>query len=608
MATLLQEIWKITFHQLMKRTILLLFLSASILLAALTYRARPVLIENAHILTMDPANTVTDTLLLQGSKVIAVGKNPAYSCEFLKTLVNSECFRHWKRAPFGIRRLNLEGRTVLPGFVDAHSHFPSSGLISTGLNLSPADGPVTDTVNDLLEKVAAAAEHQPVSQWILGFNYDDALLVDKRHPTRLELDKAAPEHAVYLWHRSGHMGVANTRALRELNLNLLVGENRQDAVSGGFVGRDDIGLLNGLLQEKAAPGLRRLIEEIPVWKLPGVLLSAGNEYLEAGVTTAQNGFADVTITRLLRWAQRLGLIKQRLVVWPAHDKLARVPSVAVSKGSASHGATNRVIGWPEYDREDLAISAMKLIADGSPQGRTAWMSQPYLPFEGGADNYQGIQTLTERKLHELIIRYHRSGLQMAIHGNGDAAIDAIIRGLQKAVLLAPREDARHIIVHAQTIRQEQISALVKLGASASFFPAHTYHWGDWYRHTVFGEKRAAAISPLSSAQRLGLRYSMHSDAPVTAMLPMQIVWSATERLTRSGYRLGATELIGRNQALRALTIDAAWQNFLDDDRGSLEKGKLADFIVLSDNPLTADDVRDISVEQVWIGGNLVYAG
>jgi predicted amidohydrolase YtcJ len=401
--------------------------------------------------------------------------------------------------------------------------------------------------------------------------------------------------------------------LKELGLDPQAPVEPQDHTSGGRVGRDENGQLNGLLQENAAPGLRRLIDEIPGWRLPQVLFSARDDYLKAGVTTVQNGYADRSMLRLLRWGQRLGLIKQRLVLWPAHDKLANDPFVSAGYSASEYQsaitpsqAIAGITGWPESDRENLALGAMKLIADGSPQGRTAWMSEPYLPDQNIAANYQGIPTIPERQLHELMLQYHRTGVQLAIHGNGDAAIDSIISGVQKAMTQAPRVDARHMIVHAQTIRPDQLQALANLDVTVSFFPAHTYHWGDWYRKRVYGEHRAAGISPLRSAEKAGLRFSLHSDAPVTAMQPMQILWSATERLTRSGFRLGSAEKISRQSALRALTIDAAWQNFLDDDRGSLEPGKLADFVVLSDNPLTASDVRSITVEQVWIGGELVY--
>jgi len=207
-----------------------------------------------------------------------------------------------------------------------------------------------------------------------------------------------------------------------------------------------------------------------------------------------------------------------------------------------------------------------------------------------------------KELERLVSRYHRAGFQLALHGNGDAAIDAIIEALAMAQAEYPRQDTRHFVVHAQTIRPDQLASLSRLHVGVSFFPTHTYYWGDWYSTRVFDDARARQISPLAIADELGVRYTIHSDAPVTPVSPMQMLWSAVNRRTLSDVQLGPNLVVSRMRALRAMTIDAAWQNHLDSDRGSLEVGKLADVISLSDNPLLANDVRAINVSQVWIGG------
>jgi predicted amidohydrolase YtcJ len=205
-------------------------------------------------------------------------------------------------------------------------------------------------------------------------------------------------------------------------------------------------------------------------------------------------------------------------------------------------------------------------------------------------------------------RYHAAGLQLAMHGNGDAAIDLIIESLTEAYESAGTDgDYRHIVVHGQTMREDQLAKLATLKATVSFFPAHTWYWGDWYRFDVLGEQRAASISPLAAAEALGVRYTVHSDAPVTSIDPFQIIWSSTERKTRSGFVLGAKLAVGRQRVLEAMTIDAAWQNHIENDRGSLTVGKLADMVVLSDDPLTIDDVRNLRVNRVWIGGKLMFS-
>lgn len=577
----------------MPRAFLLILTVAVGLVFASGYSNRPIVLFNGQFLTMDSQNSVVKAIGLQSGYIRAVGNRE----EVAATISRLRKGLPWHVRLFGTRYVDLNGQNIIPGFIDAHGHFPANGLIKVGLNLSsPPFGEVHD-IAMLLQAVKNQTLHQSDSRWIIGFNYDDAGLSEQRHPTRAELDQAAPNHAVYLRHRSGHMGVANTRALQEMGYT---SETRSELGKGV---RQD-----GLLQESAAPGMPRLLEEIPWWRLPAILFRARDDYLQAGITTLQNGFADKLTFQLLRYASKSGLISQRIVFWPAHDKLDVTPAESVlqidAKGApmSSGQRLAQAIDWPIDNSTDIAVGAIKLIADGSPQGRTAWLSEPYLYDELLGEDYRGFANLQNKTLHELVLRYHKAGFQLALHGNGDAAIQSIIDALQVAISEFPRDDARHIIVHAQTINKSQLRALALLDVSVSFFPTHTYYWGDWYRRRVLGESRAALISPLASADESGVRYTIHADSPVTPINPMQMLWSATQRLTASGYLLGAEERVSRQRALRALTIDAAWQNHLEGDRGSLEVGKLADFVVISHDPLTVDDVRYIKIREVWIGG------
>lgn len=574
--------------------IVILTIIAGLVLVIFTgYSNRPIVLINGHFLTMDAENSVVTSLGLQSGYIRARGDQADVIGEMSRLNLASS----WHERVFGIRYVDLGGQSVVPGFVDAHGHFPSNGLTGIGIDLSSPPFGRIENMSMLMKKVAEQAQAQSRSRWIVGFNYDDAALLEERHPTQAELDETAPDHAVFIRHRSGHMGVANSRALMDLDVPHELGP-----------GDEQPGHTNGLLKEKAAPGMRRLLREIPWWKFPAILFRARDDYLQAGVTTVQNGFADKPTLQVLRYAVRFGLIPQRIVVWPAHDKLPVAPAISyaqVDKSSASETSGQRLavaIDWPMDDRDRVAIGAIKLVADGSPQGRTAWLSKPYLHDDQLGDGYRGLAYLQEKTLRTLIVNYHKAGFQLAVHGNGDAAIQSIIDALQAAYQEFPRDDARHFVVHAQTIRPSQLQQLADLDVSVSFFPSHTFYWGDWYRRRVLGESRAALISPLASADALGVRYTLHADSPVTPVNPLQMIWSATERLTSSGYVLGADERVSRQRALRALTIDAAWQNHLENDRGSIEVGKLADFVVMSANPLTQEDVRDIIVRQVWIGG------
>jgi len=574
----------------MKRAALWLALVPSILLGGVVEWPASVMMVNAHILTMDASDSVADALLMEGQYIVAIGS---------RELVQRQAHK-------STRIIDMKGRTLMPGFVDAHSHFPSSALAHTGLDLAPPPVGDVGSVSQLLKRIETSADLQQNDEWVVGFNYDDASLQEERHPTRAELDTAAPDHPVYLWHRSGHMGVANSRALEELGYR--DSDNAPILAEGAQVGRTDTGELNGLLQEHAAPDLARLLRELPKKRLLSVFSRAGDEYLQAGITTVQNGYADILSMHLLKWAQRVGLFHQRVLVWPAHNKLSErlVLDFMSQEPPDTSKALADSLDWSMQDRHEYAVSAIKLIVDGSPQGRTAWLTEPYLYNGMRAEKYRGYPSIPVEELERLVSLYHRAGFQLALHGNGDAAIDAIIKALVGAQAEYPRQDTRHFVVHAQTIRRDQLALLAKLHVGVSFFPAHTFYWGDWYSTRVFGKARAQQISPLAIADELGVRYSIHSDAPVTPVSPMQMLWSAVNRRTLSDVQLGAELVVSRIRALRAMTIDPAWQNHLDNDRGSLEVGKLADVISLSDNPLEADDVREISVVWVWIGGRERY--
>lgn len=530
-----------------------LLLAVSLLAARTTPDC--LLFVNGTILTMDAQDTRAEAMLVIGDTVRAVGSERA-----LRDI-----------APRGTRVIDLDGRSVLPGFVDAHSHFPASHLWRAGLDLAPPPVGSVESVGTLLSRVAASARTRSKGSWLIGFNYDDALLVEGRHPTRAELDAVAPEHPVWLAHGSGHMGVANSRALAALGL----------PASG-----------SGLLRESAAPPLADLLTQLSPRRLLGVLTAARDDYLAAGVTTVQNGHAGRAVSWLLYLAQTLGVLPQRVVVWPAATLLGETLLASDSTGTP----------WLPPDTDRFRVGALKLIVDGSPQGLTAWLGAPYPESADTEADYRGIAVIAPERLAETVARHHAAGRQLALHGNGDAAIDAILDAIDAAQSARPRADARHFIVHAQTVRPDQLVRMRELDVGASFFPAHTYYWGDWHRRRALGPVRARSISPLALADAAGVRYTLHTDAPVTPMRPMQALWSATERLTLSGAALGPELRVGRLRALRALTVDAAWQNRLELRLGSLEPGKASDFIVLSDDPLGVPDVRALHVVETWIEG------
>jgi predicted amidohydrolase YtcJ len=529
---------------------------------------------NGDVLLMDADNTVAEAIAIRGGTIEAVGDS-----DDIMGLVTEETEVN-----------DLYGRAILPGFIDAHGHFPGSALPVIAADLSsPPVGRIT-RMRQLLDALSERAAVTPRGDWVRGFGYDDTLLAEQRHPSRAELDAVSSQHPVAIMHVSGHLLVANSMALAMAG----IGPDTPDP-EGGVIGRREGSREpSGLLEETA-------IREVAARMLdPGLLAAfrmvqfAGRQYAAAGVTTAQAGGVDPRMLRGLRWFSRLGVIPQRLVVFAMQADWGD----ALLQGEFEPAS---------YRTDRFNVAAVKLIADGSIQGYTAYLSEPYFtPYRGDAD-YRGYPTLSRDELFKRVAALHGLGYQLAAHGNGDAAIDDIIDAFEAAQRDRPVDDPRFILIHAQMARKDQLQRMRALGITPSFFSAHTWYWGDRHRDLFIGPQRAAVISPARWAADAGLRFSSHLDTPVTPIQPLQAVWSMVKRATTSGDVLGREQALTVIEALRAVTIDAAWQVREEANRGSLEAGKHADLVILSDNPLDdTDGLRDLKVERTLIGGVTVY--
>jgi len=313
-----------------------------------------------------------------------------------------------------------------------------------------------------------------------------------------------------------------------------------------------------------------------------------------GVTTAQSGGVSKKLATGLSWFSKFGVIPQRLILFPLETEFGE-------------DLLNGKYKPADYNSARLQMGAVKLVADGSIQGFTGYLSAPYYSPYHGDGNYRGYPAISRDKLFEKVATLHKAGYQIAIHGNGDQAIEDILDAFEAAQNVHPVEDPRMLLIHSQMAREDQIARMKKLGVTPSFFTAHTWYWGERHRDIFLGPERAALISPSKWALDYGLRFSSHLDTPVTPMLPLQAVWSQVFRITSGGDVLGPEQRISVMDALRAVTIDAAWQVFQEGNRGSLEPGKYADLVVLSGSPLENPiAMRDLRVERTIIGGATIY--
>jgi predicted amidohydrolase YtcJ len=390
-------------------------------------------------------------------------------------------------------------------------------------------------------------------------------------------------------HISAHMAVVNSLALESFGItaetpNPPGGEIRKDPVTGQPT---------GLLLETASRPLQLAALNMPPLQQIDVVRSAAQLYAAQGFTTVQNGLATIEQIKGMSVASKVGLIPQRLVVWPKDELGLEVAKQAVD--------------LQQFANDRVYIGATKLVGDGSIQGYTGFLSAPYYkPGDHPAD-YRGYPTLDAATLNTQVKTIQCAGQQLAVHENGDAAIDLFLDAWEAALEACPSEDARPILVHAQMSRPDQLERMKKLGVVPSFFSAHVYYWGDRHRDLFLGPERAARISPAASAAALGIRFTTHLDTPIVPIDSMLQLWTPVARETSSGELLGPEERVSVEQALRAMTSDAAWQLRLEDQVGSIEAGKQADLVILSANPLDYEgDLRDIEIERTLVGGVTIY--
>lgn len=531
---------------------------------------------NGTVLTVDVSNRTAEAVAVRDGHVEAVGRRSD-----IEALAGP-----------ATRVVDLKGKTLIPGFVDAHSHFLGTGAAQAfSVDLSSAPVGTVKNIDEIVARLKHKAESVPKGGWLLGHGYDDTLITEKRHPTRADLDRASTDHPIYIRHVSGHFAVANSKAL-ELAQVTRDTPNPQ----GGEFRRDAAGEPNGVLEETA---LARVAARIPALSREQnleAIRKATEIYAAKGVTTAQDGaFGNPKLLGMLQDAAAQGQLRIRLVLWP---------TAPVAKALIDGKAEFR-----SPDPRLLRIGATKIFGDGSIQGYTGYLSEPYHVHAPGKDHaYRGYPTMPRDQLAALVLEQHKAGRQIAIHGNGDAAIDDILFAFSEAQKAFPRPDARHVIVHAQTARDDQLDRMKELGVIPSFFVLHTYYWGDRHRDVFLGPQRAMRISPAESALKRGLRFTIHTDTPVVPMDPLRLMWSAVNRISSGGKVIGAAERISPTQALRAVTIDSAWQAFEENTRGSIEPGKVADFAILSASPLEDPArIKDIQVIETIVGGKTIYS-
>ena len=511
------------------------------------------LFYGGNILTMEE-NLYTQALLVKDDKILAVGPEAdlramAGKCE----------------------EVNLYGATLMPGFIDAHSHFSQMASAQLQISLEGAD-----TVEEMGRRIGLFLEkHKPApGQWVTARDYDKA----PPFPTLEELDSFAPKNPLVIHHKSGHMGFLNSLGLEALDIT-----PQTQAPEGGRIETKD-GKLTGYLEENAFVSYLKKIPMAPPEELLQAYAKAQEIYASYGITTIQDGMIVRELLPLYHMLIGRKLLKLDLVAYPDPDTY---PQAREELGKASR---------------HLRIGGMKIFLDGSPQGRTAWMRRPY----AGETAYRGYPTLTDGQVEAYLRQGAADGMQVLAHCNGDAAAEQLLTAVEKlegeGLDLAA---IRPVLIHGQLLGVDQLDAVKRTGVLVSFFAAHVYHWGDVHLQN-FGLERAEQITPARSALARGIPFTFHQDTPVLPPDMLETIWCAVNRRTRGGIQM--REAIGAADALRAVTVNAAYQYFEEDSKGTIAPGKRADFVILEQNPLETppEELREIRVLETIRGGESLW--
>ena len=497
-----------------------------------------------------------------------------------------------KRFEGKAEEVDLKGKTMLPGFIDAHAHFSNFSSQAIGAQILPPPDAGANNMEAIVRilKEWNTPENRALTGWIFGAGFDDSVLEEKRFPTKHDLDQVTTEFPIMIIHISGHFAVVNSKGLELLNIT-----SKTKNPEGGLIRRENRNEPNGVLEELAAiPYYAKALAPKTKEAADMFFESGQNMALSFGYTTAQEGRAMLENHDMLAKAAEAGKLKLDVV---SYVDYLFVDTLMNTKWNSK-----------KYDKK-YRIGGMKLTLDGSPQGRTAWRTQPYLlPPDGAKKGYLGYPAIPQDSVLESLYRKaFANNWQVQTHANGDAAMDQMIRTMRKVSSEFEKKDRRNVLIHGQYVREDQLDAYKELDVIASLFPLHTFYWGDWHKQ-IIGDELGNKISPTRTALNKGLRVTIHTDAPVALPNLMRMVGITVERKSRSGKLIGAGEKLTPYEALKGITEWSAYQHFEENKKGTIENGKLADLVILDKNPLKVaeKDIKDIVVLETIKEGISVY--
>lgn len=540
---------------------------------------RQTLYYHGSIITVNDEQPTAEAVLVEEGIIKAVGDYEKLRLEM----------------KYDAEQFDLCGHTLLPGFIDGHSHMLYSAMFPR------FDGPPVGNI-DSIEKLVASAQiylrQHPIKNqhWLVGMGYDNYFFANHRHPTVEDMDRISTEVPVLMMHYSGHIGVCNSKVLE------LCGITKDSPnPEGGIIYKNPLtGEPTGVVEELALT--RDVLEKMPLPTeelIDMVVLRSQDMYLQNGITTVQDGTIDPTSFPMLEKLYKKGLL---------HVDICGYVKLATKSRDYLLNLTSR----GQRDKRGAKLIGAKIFLDGSPQAKTAWMSDPYMvPPEGEDLSYCGYQVYEDdNKVCDFIKDCLEHRWQIIAHCNGDAAIEQFISQYERAQKeTGIYDDLRPVAIHCQMVRFDQLDRMKKIGMMPSYFHDHVYFWGDWHLDSVLGMERGSRISPLAATLARGIPFTLHQDCPVAPPNMMLSIHNAVNRKTASGREIGPQFTVSPLEAIRSVTLNAAYQYFEEHRKGSIEPGKVADFVVLDANPLTVpkDQIKYINVVETIKDDKVVFS-
>ena len=543
------------------------------------------------------AGQAADTIYVGGDVVTVNDKQPAAEAVAVKDgeilAVGSRAELEAAHKGASTTMVDLAGKALLPAFIDAHGHYINALSVASQAKVyAPPAGPGKDVPSILAAIEKFRAEHEvPKGELIQAYGYDDTVMPDGRLLNRDDLDQAFPDNPVIVGHVSMHGAVLNSAALKKYGISA-----QTETPPGGIIVRKPgTNEPYGLIMEMAYLPVYGNLPK-PTREQEAAATRAGQLlYAEAGITLAHEGATHADDLEVMQRAAAAGANIIDVVAYPFMTDLDRIV------------AANPVSSWGKYDRR-LKIGGVKITADGSPQGKTAYFTTPYLTGgPSGEKNWRGEPTMPQDALNQLVKRVYGMNVPMLLHINGDATIDMFLKAYEFARAGDYSRPWNVTTIHTQFLRKDQIPKFVQYRIRPSFYTLHTFYFATAHRNNR-GPEQAAYISPMRDAIDAGLRPTNHTDFYVAPLDQMFMMWSAVNRMSREGEVVGPDQRITPLEALKAQTIWAAQQYDEQDRRGSLEPGKIADLVILDRNPLKVEPmaIKDIKVVETIKEGKTIY--